>query len=559
MSYVLTLDFEARDPSISAGRGAGWPFKDFEIIGAAYQIDDKSPKFTTDMEEVRSVVSNARTLICHNAQYDIGILHRLEIDYRSKTLIDTMILAKLYDNTMDSYSLDALGSWILGEGKSYKALELAAESLGLKKYMNRLKELFEAYPELVADYARQDVSLTYRLSQWFKEELYEAGLELIPIYSDLIKALVEARARGVNLDLAQAERSDAALKALYEQYLEEFYSFCPDVNIESTKQLAAAFKNLGLVPGVSAKGGESVDSKWRSAQTHPAVVALESAKKYNKLRREFVEGLVERAEDGKIYPEINILGAVETGRYSSSSPNIQQVPKRDLMATELIRSIILPENGKTLYALDFSSQEPRLQVHYAYLAGCKGASEIRKEYLANPNHDLHSQVAKLAGIDRKQAKTINLGISYGMGKVKLAASLKIPEEEARTLISRYNKMVPYLGQLNRAVQESGTRKGYITTLLGRRLKMDYDAPYKALNKLIQGSAADQTTMALVLAYRAGLEVMFAVHDEIVIQASSLEEAQKLKTIMENCVSLEIPSVTDIMGGPSWGELTSHSN
>ena len=808
MSYVLTLDFETKDPSISQGRGAGWPFKDFVIIGAAYQIDSEAPVFTVDMEEVEAVVRGSKALVMHNAQYDIGVLHRLGIDYSRKTIVDTMILAKLYDNTMQSYSLDSLGSWLLGVGKDYGALEEAAKEHGIKKYMSHLDVLFGSHPELVAQYAKQDVNLTYKLSQWLKEELYEEALALIPMYSDLIKALVLWRSRGIKIDLEQAERSDAALQALHDQYLEEFYTYCPGVNIESTKQLAEAFKGLGLVPGVSAKGGDSVDSKWRSTQSHPAVVALESAKKYNKLRREFVEGIVDRTEDGRLYPEMNILGASETGRFSScvpmttlaltkrgwksydelivgeeilaydmetdtqrwtpllakrkfigqevgiigndrtyftctanhkwindngiykdrvyrsfkqadkfanhhlikvnsayeggggvnlsldehkygtdwvskvvnmtieelqcfvtgflladghhqpptkhgvkyswqftqvegdildalhlaayllhdkrvsksshgarvknthrptyrvnltssarvvtsnvwkatdisdvwcpttaygtwvmkegdrititcnSNPNIQQIPKRDKLATELVRSLIVADEGKTLYSLDFSSQEPRLQVHYAYLADCRGASEVRSAYLKNPNLDLHQQVANMAGIDRKQAKTINLGISYGMGPPKLADALKIDRGEARDLLSRYSRMAPYLEGLNRAVKKSGTRKGYITTLLGRRLKMDYDAPYKALNKLIQGGAADQTTMAMVQAYREGLEVMFAVHDELVLQASNPADAERLKVIMETSTDLTVPSVTDIMGGPTWGTLTSHSS
>lgn len=559
MSYVLTLDFETKDPSISQGRGAGWPFKDFGIIGAAYQIDSEAPVFTVDMEEVEAVVRGSKALVMHNAQYDIGVLHRLGIDYSRKTIVDTMILAKLYDNTMQSYSLDSLGSWLLGVGKDYGALEEAAKEHGIKKYMSHLDILFVSHPELVAQYAKQDVNLTYRLSQWFKEELYEEALDLIPMYSDLIKALVLWRSRGIKIDLEQAERSDAALQALHDQYLEEFYTYCPGVNIESTKQLAEAFKSLGLVPGVSDKGGDSVDSKWRSTQSHPAVVALESAKKYNKLRREFVEGIVNRTEEGRLYPEMNILGASETGRFSSSNPNIQQIPKRDKLATELVRSLIVADEGKTLYSLDFSSQEPRLQVHYAYLADCRGASEVRSAYLKNPNLDLHQQVANMAGIDRKQAKTINLGISYGMGPPKLADALKIDKGEARDLLSRYSRMAPYLEGLNRAVKKSGTRKGYITTLLGRRLKMDYDAPYKALNKLIQGGAADQTTLAMVQAYREGLEVMFAVHDELVLQASNPADAERLKVIMETGTDLTVPSVTDIMGGPTWGTLTSHSS
>lgn len=553
--YVLTLDFETHDPNISLKKGAGWVFADFQVLGASYKIGDAPALFTADMEHLAEVVKKAKAIIFHNAQYDVGCLHRLGIDYKDKTLIDTLILAKLFDNTLLSYSLDNLSFDFLGERKDYAALEEAASKLGIRKYMSAMKDMFEAFPDLVARYANQDVELTYKLSQWFKKHLYQDALNLIPFYSDLIKALVLWRSLGVRIDEAQAERSSTILSALHDEHMAIFEGYCPGVNIESTKQLSEAFRSLGLVPGTSAKGGDSVDSKWRSLQDHPAVTALESAKKYQKLRREFVDGLLSRAENGRVYPEINIMGAAETGRFSSSNPNIQQVPKRDEVATELIRRLFIPESGESWYSLDFSSQEPRLQVHYAYITQCEGASTLREAFLTNSQHDLHQQVADLAGIDRRTAKTINLGISYGMGVKKLAIALKLSEEESKSLIRKYNTLTPYLHQLNKAVQQSGISKGYVKTILGRRLAMDLEKPYKALNKLIQGSAADQTAMAMVMAYREGIRISFSVHDELNISASNDKDALRLKEIMETSIDMRVPCFTEILRGSSWGTLS----
>lgn len=552
MGYVLTLDFETRDPSIAMGRGAGWPFKDFTILGASVKIDSAPARWTDNMQELKEIVHGSRTIIAHNAQYDLGCLNRLGVLFNDKVCIDTIILAKLYDNTLRSYSLDILAKDFLGEGKDYTSLETAAAELGITKYFAHMDILYRERPELVAKYANQDVELTYKLANWFKKELYEEGLALLPMYSDLLKALTYWRAEGVRIDLAQAERSSAALTALEQAARETFIGYCGDINIESTKQLSEAVIKLGLTPGTSAKGGPSVDSAWRASQDHPAITALSAAKKYQKLRREFVDGLVERSEDGKIYPEINILGAVETGRYSSSNPNIQQIPKRDELATELIRGLFIGEPGERVYSLDFSAQEPRMQVHYAYLAGCRGADLLRQSFLEDPAHDLHQQVADLAGIDRKTAKTINLGISYGMGISKLAATLKLTEKEARKLLGQYKELTPYLAQLSKAVQDSGMSKGYVKTLLGRRLAMDMEKPYKALNKLIQGSSADQTTLAMVQAYREGIPVKFAVHDELVMMSADPYHATRLKEIMETVAPLTVPSLTEVTSGLSWG-------
>lgn len=552
MSYVLTLDFETRDPSIGLGRGAGWVYRDFDILGMAYQIEDGPTHWTSNTQEIKDLVHGSRTLVAHNAQYDLGCLSRLGILFNDKLCVDTLILAKLYDNTGFRYSLDRLAADFLGDRKDYSSLELAAAEVGVKKPRAHIAELYKHRPDLVIKYAKQDVSLTYRLLQWFKAEMYEDMKALIPFYSDLLKALVKWRSSGVRIDLAQAEKSSAALSALEQDARPAFTRYCGDINIESTEQLAEALTALGLVVGVSAKGGPSVDAAWRATQTHPAVEALSDAKRYKKLRREFVDGLWDRAENGKIYPEINILGATETGRMSSSNPNIQQIPKRDELATSLIRSLFVGEPGEKVYSLDFSSQEPRLQVHYAYLAKSPGASLLREAFLSNPQHDLHQQVADLAQIDRKTAKTINLGISYGMGIAKLATTLKLNEKEASKLLSQYKTLTPYLAHLSKAVQAAGTRKGYIRTLLGRHLVMDMEKPYKALNKLIQGSAADQTSMAMVQAYREGIDIKFAVHDELVLTTTDPSKAQRLKEIMETVAPLTVPSYVGISEGDSWG-------
>ncbi len=551
MGYVLTFDFETRDPSISQKRGAGWAFKDFDVLGMAYKIDNTESRWTDDTHTMRQLVAGARTLIAHNAQYDVGCLHFLGIDYTDQIVLDTLILTKLYDNRLQSYSLDELGSSFLGENKDYAALEQAASELGLRRYMGHMDLLYAHRPDLVIQYAKKDVELTYGLSQWLKTNLYQEGLELIPFYSDLIKALVRWRAKGVRIDTAQAAMSITKLREMEMDARETVKEYFGDVNIESTKQVSEAVLKLGLTPGTSEKGGMSVDSKWRAAQDHPAITALSDAKKYQKLRREFVEGLLERMVDGRIHPELNILGAVETGRFTSTNPNIQQIPKRDEVAGAYIRSLIVGEPGEKVYSLDFSSQEPRLQVHYAYKVGSPGADILRESFLKNAQHDLHQQVADLAGIDRKTAKTVNLGISYGMGVAKLAATLKLEETEARKVLNKYKTLTPYLANLNKQVQAAATRRGYITTLLGRRLYVENGYEYKSLNKLIQGSAADQTAMAMVQAYREGLDISFSVHDELVMCTSDRSKAERLKEIMETIADLTVPCYTEIQEGDSW--------
>ena len=192
-------------------------------------------------------------------------------------------------------------------------------------------------------------------------------------------------------------------------------------------------------------------------------------------------------------------------------------------------------------------------------------------------------VADMAGIKRKQAKTIGLGLMYGMGKAKLANELDLPVDEAGELISTFHTKVPFLkGTVNAVMKriESPASGGSIRTLLGRKCRfplyepvqwgvnkaLPYEqaiveygprikraATYKGLNKLIQGSAADQTKAAMVALHKAGFHLMLQVHDEIALSVNTPEEAREAAHIMATAVQLEVPSRVDVEMGPSWGE------
>lgn len=544
---VLTFDFETRDPSIALKRGAGWVYRDFDILGVAYKTDRDPAEFTTDMAVLQGLIDKASTLVCHNATYDIGCLRRLGIDYETKTIVDTQILAKLYDNTRQKYSLNDLSEDYLGQKKDHAALLEVFPNMSIKKIMSNMREVFAICPEVVARYARMDVELTRLLYDKFMGLLYEDAVALIPTYSDLVKAMVLWRSRGVRFCRNRAEEVRTILLDVETISEAKLYEMCGEINLNSPKQVKEAFLKLGI------QVDETTDAAWRKTQDHPAVLLLSEVKNVRKLRRDFIDGILEREEGGLIYPEMNILGAVETGRFTSSNPNIQQIPKRDGDYAKMVRSVFLPYDGCEWASLDFSAQEPRLQVGYASVARCMGADVILQSFLENPRLDLHQRVADLAQITRTAAKTIGLGISYGMGRGKLALSLGLGDKEAKELLAKYNKMVPYLKDLDKKVQASGLAKGYVKTLSGRRLAVEKEFIYKSLNKLIQGSAADQTTKCLVEAYRQGLPVMFSVHDSIELSVSSVEQIQAMRDIMQKDVGLNVPFIADISHGKNWGE------
>jgi DNA polymerase I-like protein with 3'-5' exonuclease and polymerase domains len=275
-------------------------------------------------------------------------------------------------------------------------------------------------------------------------------------------------------------------------------------------------------------------------------------------------------------------GGTVTGRLSAANPNLQQVPARHEIIGPMVRSLFLPEEGQFWAANDFSSQEPRLLVHYATLLDLPGAEKMANAYREDPNTDFHQMVADMAGIKRKAAKTIGLGLMYGMGKAKLAAQLDLPLDEASELITTFHQKVPFLrGTIDAVMRriEHPASGGSIRTLLGRKCRFPLWEPveygvnkplpreqaiieygqrikrsgtYKGLNRLIQGSAADQTKAAMVALHKAGFDLLLQVHDEVAISVRDKSEAEEASRIMAQAVTLEVPSRVDVEVGPSWG-------
>jgi DNA polymerase I-like protein with 3'-5' exonuclease and polymerase domains len=168
----------------------------------------------------------------------------------------------------------------------------------------------------------------------------------------------------------------------------------------------------------------------------------------------------------------------------------------------------------------------------------------------------------MAGIERKQAKTINLGLMYGMGKNKLMAELGLMKESAEKLIRQYHSRAPFVKQLMDNVSRKANDRGKIRTLLGRACHFDRWEPvqfgvhktYKALNKLIQGSAADMTKKSMVALYENGIIPHIQIHDEVDISVESNEKAEHIIEIMESAVELKVPNKVDYESGANWGEI-----
>lgn len=408
-------------------------------------------------------------------------------------------------------------------------------------------------------------------------------------YSEFQKICVKIRCRGIKVDIAHLKKTIVKLEyTVIQTAVEiinnfkihasnlslvglsdaEFFQKEEDLDLvikdlDSPKKLGKALIAKGYKLPKTAAGGDSVSKEFLLAHPDDELIGLIlKYRTYKKILNDFFtkilemqeytcpEALVEGATEGRVYPELNVFGA-QTGRFSSSCPNIQQIPKRDPELGKLSRAIFLPETQ--WHSLDWSNQEGRLQVHYACAINAPGAQILAEEFKKNPKRDLHQTIADMTNIPRSTAKVINLGISYGMGVAKLAKSLKISEARAKKLISQYHDKAPYLQTLNKICQKKAQTKGYVQSLGGRKLRLDAGFDYKALNALIQGSAADQCLMALKMAYDEDINIISIVHDEFNIDGT-LEDAKKMKHIMENCAKLSVPCVAELQSGKSWGDL-----
>ena len=592
----IAIDLETCDPHLESF-GPGWPRNDGFIVGYAVAVDGWAGYFPIahagggNLDRrivdnwIRGVLKTPADKIMHNAAYDLGWLRASGFEVNGR-ILDTMLAAPLLDENRFSFSLNALGFDYLQEAKSEASLKQAAADFGV----HPKKELWKLPAMYVGEYAEQDAMLTLKLWQCFKPLLKKDEVESIfNVETEVFPVLLDMTQKGIRFDRRKAEQLiDQLVKREAELSKELKRLSGVQVDIWAAASIAVAFDKLGVPYGKTENGMPSFTKGFLDSCPHPIAKMIVEARETNKTHGTFLRPYLEfSAKTGRIHPHVNQMrsddGGTVTGRLSMANPNLQQVPARHEIIGPMVRSLFLPEEGDLWAANDFSSQEPRLLVHYATLLDLPGAETMASAYRQNPNTDFHQMVADMARIDRKSAKTIGLGLMYGMGKNKLAVQLDLPLTEASDLIENFHQNVPFLkGTVNAVMKriEHPASAGSIRTLLGRKCRfplwepsewgvnkalpreqaiMEYGqrikraGTYKGLNRLIQGSAADQTKAAMVALHKAGFRVLLQVHDEIAISVQNKAQAEEAAQIMTNAVNLEVPSRADVEVGPSWGE------
>jgi DNA polymerase I-like protein with 3'-5' exonuclease and polymerase domains len=601
----IAIDIETRDPDLTTlGPGVR---RGGYIVGISFAIEDGPAAYLPvahaggDNLPAVSVwdylrdqaASFSGIIVGANIIYDLDFLAEAGIHFKKASFFrDVQVAEPLLDELQDRYALDEIASrWGL-PGKDETLLREAAEAYGVSPKA----ELWKLPARYVGPYAIQDAALPLDLLRRQERKIEEQDLWAVyDLESRVLPVLLRMKRRGVRIDLRKLDEIERWALAEEETALAAVRAGTGVAiqvgDVWKAAVVARAVKALGVKIPTTETGKPSLKADFVEKIDHPAAKALARARKVNKVRTTFVQSIRDHITGGdRIHCTFNQLKATRedgdpcgtvTGRLSSAGPNLQQQPARDPELGPMWRSIYIPEDGMTWAALDYSSQEPRMTVHFATTIGCVGAAAMAERFRKDPMTDLHQETATLCGIKRKDAKTIFLGLCYGMGGALLCRRLGLPTEwidsrrtgkrievagpEGQRLIDRFHQMVPFVHELSDRVQRKANRTGFIRTLSGRRCRFPVDEEnsrpgrvehkwlHKALNRLIQSSSADQTKTAMVEIDRAGFGIQLQVHDEIDLSVRNQAEADEIARIMETCIALEVPTKVDPKTAANWGK------
>ncbi len=605
----IAIDLETKDPDLktkgsSSMRGQG------DVVGIAIAVRDWSGYYPIahesgpNMERKKvlgwfaDVLKTKADKVFHNAIYDMCWIHRLGLTVHG-TVVDTMIMTSLVDENRFRYDLNSVAQFYTGMGKNESALQEAAKDWGVdpKAEMYKLPAMY------VGEYAERDAEVTLALWQELKKEIEHQDLQsIVELEQKVFPCILDMKIKGVRVSESQVDQLDHQLKKSYDKYIKRINDdtgIYPEVWAAKSIELVCNKLGIDDFDRTEKTQKPSFTKNYLKNHKHPVLRAIASARELDKLKNTFLESIKNYVYNGRIHADIHQLkgdfGGTITGRLSYSNPNLQQLPNYSNIGKG-IRSIFMPEEGHRWGCFDYSQQEPRLVVHYALATlGTTGVQSIADKYDEageNPDDleiqkaaDFHSMVAKIADIDRGQAKTINLGLFYGMGKAKLQAQLGVTDQVARNLLATYHNKVPFVKQLIHHTMDRAQQRGWIRTILGRKCRFNMWEPatfgmhkpqtfedasmehgsrnikraftYKALNKLIQGSAADMTKQAMINLREAGITPMIQIHDELNVSYENEQGADKIKEIMEQAVPLKVPNKVDFEDGECWGDIVNN--
>ena len=644
---TVAIDIETYDPNLKtkglgAIRGDGFitgvavaTGKDTVYFSLKHSDDNKSEeelKEFWDQLNTKLLQNPDIVKVFHNAIYDVCWLRATTGKMLQGRLVDTMIAASVIDETRFKYSLDSLSKDYLNEAKyKYDLQEKVLEwSKGMIK--DPMSNMHRIPGALAKDYAKQDVDLTLKLWNLFDKKLDEVLYtkthddgkveektcrKIFELETKLFRCLVDMKFKGVRIDVPKIKKFGTHLTKRKTQILQAIEN---QTGIKIDIWAASSIKNLLDQQNITdykktpKSGMPQLPKDYLKTHKNKCLRMIAKAREYDKAINTFITGLLSYVHEGRIHADVNQIrsdqGGTVTGRFSMSNPNLQQIPAKGYIGKKM-REMFLPEEGCKWGSFDYSQQEPRIVVHYAVKLGLPKTEDLEEEFNKN-DADFHQIVADMAKISRTQAKTINLGLFYGMGKLKLQAELGLDRMQAKKLFDEYHNKVPFVRMLSQGLIDFAKDNKLLFTLYDRfcrfnkweTLDREWDPTrnrykevklyteeearqafkaemlekykenkidpdymnnfehhytpaftYKALNRLIQGSAADMTKKAMVDLYEKGIIPHIQIHDELCVSVENEGQADTIVKTMEYAIpDFKIKNKVDYESGPNWGKI-----
>lgn len=620
-AVVIGVDVETKE--LDFDNGPGWSRNKGHVVGYSLAARDRlgntgrwyfpirheiEPEFNIDpvnaLAFAKHVLEQPTPKVGANLMYDVGWLAAEGINVGGELNDVQSAEALLFED--GEVNLDHLGQKYLKEGKASNQLyEWCALAYGGKPNGLQRSNIWRASPRLVGPYAEQDADMPIRILelQWplmAREQL----LDVYRMECDLIRLLIKMRIQGIRIDIEAAEALYGELRVDIERLYKELSTIAGKTisSASSADQIAPIFDSVGIRYPMTEGGRPSFRKPWLEAQTHPIAGLIKDIREHEKIRSTFIRSyILESHVDGVVHGQFHLLrgddDGTRSGRLSSSTPNLQNIPIRSALGKR-IRRLFTHFMGHFCYEkIDYSQIEYRFLSHFAV---GPGSDELRAAYARDPKTDYHKKVQldvkTITGryIERRPVKNLNFGLLYGQGKELLCAVNNFTRAQGDEVFKAYHAGAPYVKATMDAAAQEAAMLGYITTILGRRSRFNLWEPiteygeqrqravpyeyaikiyghrikraglHKAINRRLQGSAADQMKRAMWELDRMGIfgvtgVPLLTVHDELGFSVIDNSPAQneayaEIYRVMENCIQLRVPVLVDAKRAATWGEI-----
>lgn len=510
------------------------------------------------LDWLRDKLPKAKLLIAHNAKFDMAFLRKNGVMLLDTPIHDTLITDCLIYEHFLTYDLDSVAKRRLGSGKAGDMIEEWRIRGGYKSKKEAMANLQLAPYDLVRQYAKRDAELLLPIYESQMRDVEEQSLQKVyALECDLIPVLHDMEWGGVRTDVEAAHAAIPELTKVInsnQRLLDDIVGF--HMNVNSTPQVRRVFApekvgkwqyklNDGTLCWATDAGNPSIDQNVLKSMVHPAAALIRRVRKDTKLRDTFVSGHILSNIDkrGYVHTTFNSTrndadAGTVTGRLSSTDPAMQQINGRDKDTAKILRSMFLGDEGCDWLGMDFSSADFRIASHYL------NDPRMIAAYNENPDTDFHQFVADLLNIPRSprfagdpNAKTLNLSMAFGAGAGKTAMSLGMPfsiEEwgdgrmklvagpEANSVLNTYHTKFPAFKAFSKQATAVAKDRGYVMSLMGRRMRFVNNDAHKAAGYLFQSGCAECMKTKMVEVWRmlrgTGYRIHLSVHDELGISA-----------------------------------------